>query len=77
VKGVGVVGVVGDEELTRKDVEGLTFELHAIKFSKDPKFFLEKKCKKETKRRGLQGPVGLLHLTPRFFCSSPQWQTLY
>jgi hypothetical protein len=45
-----------------------------MKFSKVPKFFLEKNCKKETKRRGLQGPVGLLHLTLRFFCSSPQWQ---
>ena len=43
-------------------------------FRKDPQFFFEKKWKKETKRRGLQGPVGLLHLTPRFFCSSPQWQ---
>jgi hypothetical protein len=44
--------------------------LHAMKFSKVPKFFSEKKCKKETKSRGLQGPVGLLHLTLRFFCSS-------
>jgi hypothetical protein len=37
------------------------------RFRRRQSFFLKKKWKKETKRRGLQGPVGLLHLTLAFF----------
>ncbi len=49
--------------------------IDAMKFSKVPQFFFEKKCKKEAKRRGFQGPVGLFAFDSCFFWTAPQMTT--
>ena len=49
-------------------------EFHAMIFRKDPQFFFEKKWKKETKRRGLQGHAGTIDFSFLPFEKRRRWR---
>ncbi len=69
MKGVGVVGVVGHEELTRKDVEGLTFERDEV--FEGAKVFFGKKMQKRDQTSWFTGSRRTFAFDPPLFSSSP------